>query len=176
MVIKEIKIPVMGPTTKLTTIADEAPVLLTGDESYPLVGENPGDRRDSISGDQIRRIIRAMKGMNKHWDCLPKAQAVREVLGFGVVVVGSLFVVSGDHKSEYGYLFNPPFEFHAWVILDDPRVYWNPRLFDFGLAGVIDKGLNTSDDQGPYLVDREPAILKGVPPEWCRYVPVEVIR
>jgi hypothetical protein len=172
---KEIKIPTLGPTTKMATLMDDAGKLMTGDESYPVIGTGGEENGPLISAETIRAIISEMKGLNQHWDCLPKAQKAVNILGFGWIVAGSLLVTSGDYESQYGYYFNPPYEFHAWVVLDDPRKYPKPRLMDMALAGVIDKGLNTSDEVGPCLLDREPSILVGYPPDWCQYIPVEVI-
>jgi hypothetical protein len=171
----KIEIPTLGPTSRLEAYGDNEE-RLTGNEVYPVIGKPIEGIRDLIPDEKISTLLREMAGLTKHWDCLPKAKKCVEGLGFGVVVVGSLLVVSGDLKSEYGYLFNPPYEFHAWVVLSRPVKGKPHQIMDLGLPGVIDKGLNTSDEVGPFLVDREPSILIGAPPEWCKYVPVEVIK
>jgi len=167
---KTIKIPVLGPTTKLTSRAASEEVLLTGDEAYPVQGEIVNDSLVSVLTNKIPEILSEIRGLHRYWDCLPKTKKAAKILGFGEVWVGSLLVVSGDYKSEYGYLFNPPYEFHSWLSLDD-----SGTILDVALPGVIEMGLITSDEVGPYLVDREPYILAGKPPLWCKYVPVEVV-
>lgn len=146
--------------TTFSKISDEDP-LLSGDERFPVIG-------DAISEIEALHIQTAIRGLNAHWNCLEKAQITRNVLDRGVVVVGSLMIVSGDLKSEYGYHFNPPFEFHAWVM-------HNGEIIDVSLPGVIDKGLTTHDEYGPYLVGREPVILASTPLEWMKYSTKEII-
>jgi hypothetical protein len=71
-------------------------------------------------------------------------------------------------KSNYGYMFKPPFEFHAW--LQTPQ-----GIIDVALPGAIEKGLTTFDDVGPYLIGREPFILAGPPLDWMEYMPVQIV-
>jgi hypothetical protein len=150
------QINAIGPTTAMNGRKADEPVL-TGTEDYPILGEK-------VSPEVIAEIMGRCKGLTTRWDCERKARIAQDVLGKGYkAVVGSLLVVSGDEKSEYGYFFNPPYEFHAWV------VYQYGGILDVSLPGVIDTGLNFSDDIGPYLVDREPVILNGKAPAWLKY-------
>ena len=146
-------------TTGLTTITQDTE-LLTGTERYPIVG-------DAVSEDDVATLFISFQGLRKYWDCLGKAYRAQLFLGKGRVMVGSLLVVSGDWKSEYGYHWNPPFEFHAWLDLG------SGVIFDAALPGVIEKGLTTRDSVGPYIVDRKPVVLAGPPLDWMKYRPVE---
>ena len=162
---KVVKIPIIGPTTGMSSLMDDDNQLLTGEETWPILG-------DKVSVEQVQRIVHEMAGLNKYWACLPKTKWARYILGKGRIVVGSLLVTSGDGKAQYGYYFRPPYEFHSWLDLgNDP----DGPILDVALPGVIEKGLNTSDDIGPYLINREPVVLAGIPPDWCQYIPVEYL-
>jgi len=146
-------------TTGLTTITQDTE-LLTGSERYPIIG-------DAVSEDDVASLFTSFRNLRKYWDCLGKAYRAQNFLGKRRVMLGSLLVVSGDWKSEYGYYWNPPFEFHAWLDLG------SGAIFDAALPGVIEKGLTTRDSVGPYIVDREPVVLAGPPLSWMKYRPVE---
>jgi hypothetical protein len=83
-------------------------------------------------------------------------------------MIGSLLVVSGDGKSEYGHYFNPPYEFHAWL-------QEGPIIVDVALPGVIESGLMLTDEVGPFISGREPLILAGEPLTWMKYQAVDEI-
>lgn len=152
----------MKMTTQMSGRNSKADPQLKGDESWPIHG-------DLITPEQAGVLIQLLKGKNRYWDCLPKAQIVKTITG-GVVCCGSCLIVSGDYKSEYGYYFNPPYEFHAWVEVEN-------GIIDISLPGVIEKGLYTSDAVGPFLLDRTPVILAGKPdPKWMKYVKFEEIH
>lgn len=151
----------MIATTAFNTIKHNDPRLL-GTERFPIIG-------NALSVSEMETIMKALKGYRKHWNCFEKAKIVVEILGKGVVALGSLTVVSGDNRSTYGYMFNPPFEFHAWVQVS------RDTIIDIALPGVIDKGLTSSDEYGPYLVNREPVILAGKPLPWTIYETNEVM-
>lgn len=140
--------------SKLVTTAmgciSSTDALLTGEERWPILGF-------AISAEEYAEIMQNLTGMKRHWDCLDKARKVVEIIKRGHVVVGSCMVWSGDMKSQYGYYFNPPLEFHAWVI-DDKR-----QIIDVALPGVIEKGLTTSDEYGPMLIGNESFVLAGYP-------------
>jgi hypothetical protein len=146
--------------TALDCISHDEP-LMDGTEEFPIHGS-------LLTSAESMLIRKNMKGFRRHWHCLEKAQRVVSLLGRGVVVIGSLHVISGDGKSTYGYNFNPPYEFHAWVQLND-------GIIDVALPGVIDRGLSACDDYGPYLVQRTPIILAGTPLYWTYYKPHEII-
>ena len=161
---KVVKIPTIGPTTGMSSLFEDKE-LLTGEEIWPILG-------DKVSADQVQRIVREMAGLNKCWACLPKTKWALHILGKGRIVIGSLLVTSGDGKSQYGYYFRPPYEFHSWLDLEnDPK----GPILDVALPGVIETGLTTSDEIGPYLINREPVVLAGTPPNWCQYIPVEYL-
>jgi hypothetical protein len=146
-------------TTSMTSIIADRDFLVTGDESYPIIGE-------LLTPLACSAIFKKMEvaGLNRYWDCLPKAKIVLDHLGQGELKVGSMYVWSGDMLSNYGYEFRPPFEFHAWVAIGEDIV-------DMALPGVIEKGLSTRDEIGPALVGRSPVILAGPPLPWMTYKP-----
>ena len=144
-------------TTGFSTLPEDEDKILTGEESWPIVGEAVGE-------EVIAEIVKKCAGLNRIWGCLPKARIAREVVGHGDIVIGSLMVTSGDGLSEYGHYWNPPYEFHAWLLLHKPLA-----IVDVGLPGVIEKGLTAGDDVGPYLVDRKPFVLAGWPLGWVTY-------
>lgn len=155
-------------TTKLTNIKQDRDLVLTGKERYPIVGEG-------VDKKTIHEILESYKGLNKYWDCLEKTHRAREIIGEGIVVTGSLMVTSIDRRSEYGYYYLPPHEFHAWLFLIKQVSESQVKLivFDAALPGVIQKGLQTSDEIGPSLIGRLPVVLAGMPREWMRYNPRE---
>ena len=130
--------------------------LMTGKERYQIVGR-------AVSEEEVRSLLTSFSGLQRYWDCIGKAQRAQKLLGRGRVMIGSLLVTSGDLKSEYGYYFNPPYEFHAWLDLG------LGVIFDPALPGVIEKGLTTHDAIGPYIIDREPVVLAGKPLDWMKY-------
>lgn len=145
--------------------------IITGEEIYPIVG-------DLLTPGKIERIMLRMKGLSRYWNCIEKARIAREVLGFGEIVLGECLVWSNDFKSSYGFYFNPPFEFHAWVQIYNSPLDWygkGMRIVDVALPGVIELGLATHDHIGPCVVGREPFILAGEPPDWVEYKSVTVL-
>lgn len=148
-------------TTGFSTLLEDEDKILTGEESWPILG-------DTVDEKKVAEVIKRCAGMNRIWECIPKAKMCREVLGKGIVAMGSLMVTSGDLKSEYGFYFNPPFELHAWVFLP-PEKGERAAIVDVALPGIIEKGLTTHDTVGPYLVNRDPVVLAGRPPTWLRY-------
>ena len=157
-------------TTTMTNIEHDRDKILTGKERYPILGESP-----LVKPEKIEEILESYKGLNRYWDCWEKAFRAKDIIGEGIVAVGSLMIRSADYKSEYGYYFNPPYEFHAWLMLID----WNAKgkgtliAFDGALPGVIQKGLETCDHIGPSLVGRKPVVLAGMPRSWMRYCAYE---
>ena len=152
----------MQVTTTLTNLLQDQDKILTGEEKFPIMGT-------SLSNEQACEIYQRFAGLNKYWDCIDKARIVLDYLGRnkGIVVYGSTQILCSheDHISSYGYLYNPPFEFHAWVQL------WNEDIIDCSLPGVIEKGLNTFDDKGSFLIDIEPFIFAGPKDmlDWIKY-------
>ena len=151
-------------SSKVTTAEDfiEDKKFLTGDEKYKIIGKSLTER-------QLKKIIKECAGLKKNWDCLSKAKIAKKILKKGRVMVGSLMVNSSDMKSQYGFYYNPPYEFHAWLQLDKGKV------IDIALPGVIDNGLNLSDDEGPFLTGRKPVVLGGKPLDWMLYNGFEYI-
>lgn len=149
-------------TTALAVVDINNDERLKGDEEFKILG-------NLLTLKDMRILKPQIAGLLRHWDCVEKARIARNHLGKGRIFVGSLMVKSGDYKSEYGYYFNPPLEFHAWLCLK------NGRIIDIALPGVIEKGIISEDAYGPFLVDREPVVLAGFPPEWVTYKPVQEI-
>ncbi len=143
-------------TTRFATISDNDPIM-TGRERYPIVGGYP------IPEETITTLLESFMGLRTHWNCLEKTALVQEALG-GQIAYGSLLVTSGDNKSQFGFYWKPPIEQHSWLLFNDGTI------IDFALPGVIEKGLSTSDELGPFLIDREPCILAGVPLSWMKYI------
>lgn len=148
-------------TTKLNVI--------TGNE-LKIEGKEVWDIHGSIIRyDDIKRIHTTCVGLKRRWDCIEKAMIARSVIGKGYVTFGTLEIWSEDMRSSYKFEFNPPFEVHAWVTLAAGPI---PIIFDFGLAGAIEAGLDLKDDEGPVLVNRKPIIMNGTPPKWVVYRPM----
>jgi hypothetical protein len=144
-----------------TTKKTDNESLMDGTESFEIVG-------NLMSPVQCAEIIKRCQGLTNRWHCLEKAQIAKRIIGDGIVVVGSCHLWSTDMRSNYGYNFNPPYEFHAWLHLPQ-------GIIDIALPGSIEVGLNTHDDIGPYLTGREPFILAGKPLDWMDYRPVQII-
>jgi len=141
----------MNISTTLTTILEDQDQILTGEERYPVIGP-------SLTKEQATEIYSRFTGLNRYWDCIDKARITLKVLeNKGVVCYGSTLILCKhhDHIASYGYLYTPPFEFHAWVEL------FNGDIIDCGLPGAIEKGLSTSDEKGPFLINVKPFIFAG---------------
>jgi hypothetical protein len=138
---------------------------MDGTEQYPVRGH-------LLSAAQAKELMGRCRGLLLNWDCIAKAKLVKDYVGHGVVFLGSCEAITRGGQSAYGHHFNPPLELHAW---------WQPRRnskarIDIALPGLILKGLNTADEQGPFLEGREPFILAGVAPWWVKYKPYETLR
>jgi hypothetical protein len=142
----------MKMTTSFTNILEDQDQILTGEERYPVMGS-------FLTEDQASEIYSRLTGLNRYWNCIDKARITLDYLGRnkGIVVYGSTLILCqhSDHIASYGYLYNPPYEFHAWVSMFDGYI------IDCSLPGVIEKGLNTSDEKGPFLVNMNPFIFAG---------------
>ena len=136
--------------------------LMNGDEEFSILG-------DLIDQKILNEIIKNCKGLKYHWDCLHKSMITQQVIGSGFVAVGKTMVLSGDFKSSYGHYYNPPYEFHSWLI-------YKGGVIDVALPGLIETGLNFSDDQGPFLVNRKPVVLAGKPKKWMTYKVHDIIK
>jgi hypothetical protein len=146
-------------TTAMSTIQSDD-VLLNGTERFPVLG-------NAITLIEYAKIMKASKGLRHNWNCLEKAEIVQSILKRGSIILGSLLVNSADMKSQFGYYFNPPLEFHAWVLTND-------GIIDVSLPGVIEMGLTQSDEYGPFIIGREPVVLAGIPLDWMLYKAHEV--
>lgn len=135
---------------------------MSGSERYQIAGT-------TVSNEKIQATIEAYKGMSLYWNCLEKAQRAQEILQKGIVTLGSLLVWNKKYTANYGYLWNPPYEFHAWLNLGDERI------FDPSLPGVIIAGITTIDKYGSILEGRTPFILNGVPPKYTVYKHKEIL-
>lgn len=155
-------------TTCFAVMSNDDPVL-TGIETYPIYGPEASEFADYIRT-ELGPIMLKMKGLNRHFSCMEKALILQSHIKAGVVTIGSLLVWNKDRSGSYGYYFNPPYEFHAWVTMHNPQF-----IVDFGLPGVIEKGLITADSIGPVLEDILPMILSGVSPDWLEYKPYQFL-
>lgn len=156
-------------TTVISSKYDGIKETLTGQERYPIIG-------DALSERTVTLIQQCYVGLERHWHCLEKAKKAADIIGEGLVCIGSLMVRSSDNKSEYGFYYNPPYEFHAWPLIMErvSETHGNLVIFDGALPGVIEKGLITCDEIGPSLIGRKPVILNGKPEEWMRYDTCEI--
>ncbi|MFA5355736.1 MAG: hypothetical protein WC302_03360 [Candidatus Paceibacterota bacterium] len=141
-------------------------VTMTGNESYPIIGDILPDGKQARL--LVCKVIFPLFANGKFLltgSCLDKAMVAIDFIPKKLnpkIVGGKLTLVSGDKKSSYGFGWNPPLEFHAWIECDK-------GIIDFSLPGVILKGSTMSDDQGPFLIGREPVILAGEPEDWMIY-------
>lgn len=134
-------------------------VLMTGEERYPTIGFD-------LYAITVDLILAEFAGLPLYAGCYEKAMIAAKYFS-GTVVFGAMRVLSDDYMSAYGFDYNPPTELHAWIRLHN-------MIIDFSLPGVILRGMKLSDEQGPFLKGREPAILMGPPPDWLLYFPVGV--
>jgi len=148
----------------ITGINPKNSSLLTGKEKYPIIG-------NKIAEEKIRDITSRFYGLRRYWHCLEKAQIAKKIIGFGDIVIGSLMLLDKDTNSTFGYYYNPPLEFHAWLEFND-GLY----ILDLALPGVIEHGSELKDEYGPFLTNREPVILNGVPEEWMIYKKFQTIK
>lgn len=156
--------------TTLTGKGANEPIL-TGDERYPVLG-------NLVDPAIFDKIQSAFGGLTCHWDCNNKTEIAFNILAaeknlkvdFQLVqVIGGVKAVSADGLSAYGYEFHPPIEFHCFIACWNLKKKVNHGIIDVALPGVIEKGMTSSDDQGPFIVGREPVILNGNPPDWLIY-------
>ena len=157
----------MSLITKTMVINTEKEELLSGKELFPMK-TNQGELL--LSRFDYEKIMGSMAGLKRRWDCLMKAQKVKEYFGSGYIVVGGCLIWSKDMKSQFGYWFNPPLELHAWwqpYITPNQKI--KPSIIDFALPGIIEKGMNTSDELGPFITGRDPFVLAGTAPDWVIY-------
>lgn len=145
-------------TTGMFSLWNSKQVLLNENDIWPILG-------DELKSDELKKLIGqcSERRLPRNWGCLEKAILVAENLKRGTVEVGSFYIWSSTMENQYGFEFNPPFEFHAWVRLS------NRKIIDIALPGVIETGLNTCDQIGPYLIGREPIVLAGDVPSWLVY-------
>ena len=153
----------------------EFDVCMDGTERYPIIGSTVEHRNTILllfGEDYIKKLYQAqsmLKGLPLYANCLEKAMLARKLLG-GTLVAGAMRVLSEDMKSAYGFDFRLPYECHVWL------EYIGGCIVDLALPGVILRGMKSKDEQGPFIVGREPSILAGYPPEWLIYKPVRIVE
>jgi len=152
-------------TTKYTSLVDDLYVRMDGTERYLVRG-------NLLKTPDAEVLMNLCAGLLLNWDCIAKARIVKEYLGRGEVILGGCEAITRGGMSAYGHHFNPPLELHAWW---QPRRHSRARI-DIGLPGLILKGLNTADEEGPFLEGRDPFILAGMAPWWVKYKACEVLR
>ena len=79
----------------ITTMWDKPVDVLTGRESYPIIGGG------STSSETINAILRACAGLPVCWRCEHKAAIAQKMIGKGGVYVGSMYIKDGD--GSYGF-------------------------------------------------------------------------
>lgn len=138
-------------------------VFLTGDESWPIMGNLITKKWANM---MIKRFAKYQ--FKRHWNCFEKAYCVMEELGqTAKVAVGDLTIFSHQFESTYGFIYNPPFEFHAWV-------EYKGGIIDIALPGAIEIGQKACDENGPFIVGRNAIILAtDQVPKWLKYNAVE---
>lgn len=158
----------MEVTTKITSLFDEDAQDLMTDKMYPLYSD---DELPIVRESEAAEIIRVFFNLklNRYYDCILKAKIVANCYGIKTIHLGTLMVESTEDGVMYGYTYNPPLELHAWV------QFSKSHIIDFALAGTIEKGLKTKDSIGPFLINREPVILAGVPATWMHYTTHEIV-
>lgn len=138
---------------------------MKGNEQYPIIG-------NKITKAEVEMVSSRFNGLLLVGHCLLKAMWVQQYLeqnrdDIFTIILGKLSIVDRNNNTSYGFYFNPPLEYHAWV-----RSFKEKAIYDLSLPGAIIKGLNTSDDQGPFLKNIKPSILAtgiGHVPTWLRY-------
>jgi len=143
----------MKPETIAQTTMFEDTRLITGTEEFPIIG--------SMKQTEAQAIILRFKGLKYYWDCLSKAEIVKDTVP-GHLVLGSLDVIDTSMEYTYGFDFKLPYMFHAWI--QDGE-----KILDFSLPGVIAKGNEIMN------LNRTPSILVGATPNWCVYTPKVVM-
>lgn len=147
--------------------------LLTGNEIYPVIG----DLLDVSMAEALYSAYGSLR-FKRYWDCVEKTMLAKKLLSAFMtsrkaptIMVGALEVWSIDKKSSYGFDFEPPFQFHAWLQIGE-------LIIDIALPGVIEKGLQLRDHIGPSLVGREPVIFAGDPKtiDWLSYEPYKTLK
>jgi hypothetical protein len=145
-----------GTTTATTTMFN--PMLqrkISRLDSFPVYSLAGNPVIDQIGANEI---LHKMIGLNYYFDCIAKAEIVERLLWPDYpAVIGSMYC--RDEKSNYGFEFKKPLEFHCWN--EGP----GGIIIDFGLPGVISAGLTCCDEQGPFLLAKnwKPVILAGEP-------------
>lgn len=159
-----------GVTTVFAPISFDDPIL-NGEEVFRISGpkfqqikEKPVAEAAKLVRERKQEIIGSMKGLKRRWSCIEKAILVRKFIGFGIVSIGSMLIWNNERNGTYGYYYNPPLEFHSWLVLND-----QPFIIDFALPGVIEMGLRTRDEYGEILKNMKPYILCGPAPEGLDY-------
>jgi hypothetical protein len=154
-------------TSTITSIFNTKTEVITGNEDFPIYG-------DLITKDQLEKMlfICAEYHLNSRWNCIDKAIIARTILGQGIIVIGTCLIYSSDMETNYGFEFQKsgPYEIHAWLSYKD-------GIVDIALPGVIQSGLELSDEHGPFLSGRSPVVLAGKPADWMfykseRYLPI----
>ena len=134
--------------------------IMTGKENFEILG-------NAIQPEIVKTIVSHFAGLNLFYDCNRKVSIASHFLAnLGIefeINFGELFVDSKEKSTNFGYKFNPPYEFHCWIGLP------GENILDVSLPGTILKGKLTSDNVGPFLIGRKEFILNGRPKNWLHY-------
>lgn len=158
----------MAEATIFTTRFDPQAQDIVPNKEYPIFSNDEGIL---ISKDIANTLINAFHTLklNRYYDCLEKAKIAALYLRAPEIHLGSLMIDSTEPNVAFGYKYNPPLEFHAWLEKDG-------NIIDLAVPGSIEFGSKLKDDIGPFLKGREPIIVAGKPPEWLTYVTYETIK
>jgi len=125
-------------------------IRMTGEEKYKIVG-------DLITEEDSKILIKKFKGLCLYADCLEKAKIVKRYLN-EVKRINALNVLGKMYISYdgciYGFEYNPPLEFHAFVVVGNCVV-------DLSLPGVIMRAQQHRDEEGQWFAGLKPFILAG---------------
>lgn len=152
-------------TSTIASIFNTKMEIMTGNEDFPMYG-------NLITKDQLEKMlfICAKHRLDSRWNCVEKAIIARTVLGHGIITIGTCLIYSSDIETNYGFEFQKatPYEFHTWLSYRD-------GIVDIALPGVIQSGLELSDEHGPFLSGRSPIVLAGKPADWMFYKPEQYL-
>ena len=131
--------------------------VMDGTERYPIIG-------DLVSQELADSICSSFSGALLYASCMEKNSVAKLLVPVPTqLFLGEFLVYSSNMQSSFRYAFNPPIEFHAWLLTE------SKEIIDFALPGAILRGMELRDSIGPFVQGREPSILAGKCPDWIKY-------
>jgi len=145
----------MGISQTMCKFSDVENPILTGGEHYKIITSGNYIVDDILNG-IITSIIKSYAGLPLHSVCALKSIIAHLILKklniTSSLCYGSFYIYATDGLSNYGCEYIPPYEYHAWLAVDD-------IILDMGLPGMIHIGENTKDSIGPFVTGWEPSIM-----------------